>query len=75
MAILLGRLKLDVDECISAYVSLVESGYQKKSTEATTLIGHQNFEELQAAVENALSINGSSAKEAFNDGEVRSCRT
>jgi hypothetical protein len=78
---MLGRLKLDVDVCILTYESLVESGYQKKSTKASTSIDRQNAEEpirpalLRTAIQNAMSVHGAFAIEAFNDGEVRSCRT
>jgi hypothetical protein len=76
---MLGRLEMDVDECITAYSELAETIFeQKPSSFPSNVKDKVNAWFDSAKLEKAVrKIVQSSASEAdlFNDGMERECRT
>ncbi|KAG9240166.1 kinase subdomain-containing protein, partial [Calycina marina] len=80
IAIMLGRLEMDVDECITAYSDLAEAVFsQKKSRLRFNLKGKVKAQFDSSKLENAIrdTIKRATFSEAglFNDGVDRGCRT
>ncbi|KAG4427974.1 hypothetical protein IFR05_016544 [Cadophora sp. M221] len=80
IAIMLGRLEMDVDECIAAYTKLAEAVFsQKKSRLPFNLKGKVKAQfdssKLEKAIRETLEGSGISENDLFNDGNVRGCRT
>lgn len=82
IAIMLGRLKMDVDDCIKAYTELIETIFRKKQSRTglglrTNIEARFSSKKLQEAIESVLEKQGVSLDEAFNDGQTdisRGCR-
>ncbi|KAM0670877.1 hypothetical protein ACQRIU_001272 [Beauveria bassiana] len=79
IAIMLGRLEMDIDECISTYVNLMKSVFEKKSSWLpVSLRGNVKAQfdskKLRSAVEQAINQSGASPQDRFNDGQFRGCR-
>jgi hypothetical protein len=77
---MLGRLEMDVDDCIEAYTKLAEAVFsQKKSRLPFNLKGKVKAQFDSSTLEKAIreTINRSSISETdlFNDGKERGCRT
>jgi Patatin-like phospholipase len=79
IAIMLGRLEMDVDECISAYNKLTKAVFKEKSgwlsanwMGRTTTRFESN--RLKSAIEEVIGSKGASAVDLFNDGNLRGCR-
>ncbi|KAG4431757.1 hypothetical protein IFR05_012756 [Cadophora sp. M221] len=77
---MLGRLEMDVDECIAAYSDLAEAVFtQKKSRLPFNLMGKVKAQFDSSKLENAIrdTIKKATLSEAalFNDGIDRGCRT
>lgn len=79
IAIMLGRLEMSVDQCISAYSMLMEAVFQEKSRWLP--IGwsggiRAQFDsiKLKEAIEKVISDCGASSTELFNDQTTRGCR-
>jgi hypothetical protein len=76
---MLGRLEMNVDECISAYEDLMKAVFEEKlrrvpigwtgNTKAQFDSG-----KLKSAVEKVITSHGLSQADLFNDGTVRGCR-
>ncbi|KAG9570996.1 phospholipase, patatin family protein, partial [Aureobasidium melanogenum] len=80
IAIMLGRLEMDVDECIVAYSRLAESVFgQKLSRIPFNLRGNiqARFDsvQLEGAINSVISQCGASEKDLLDDGTSRGCRT
>ncbi|KAG9231981.1 acyl transferase/acyl hydrolase/lysophospholipase [Amylocarpus encephaloides] len=80
IAIMLGRLEMDVDECIAAYINLAEAVFsQKKSRLPFSLKGKVaaqfDSSKLEKAIRETIQKRGISEAELFNDGTKRGCRT
>jgi hypothetical protein len=80
IAIMLGRLEMDVDECIAAYSGLAEAVFsQKKSRFPFSLRGRTTARFNSLRLEDAIgkTIRDAKCSEAdlFNDGKERGCRT
>jgi Patatin-like phospholipase len=80
IAIMLGRLEMDVDECVSAYNELIKAMFEKKSSwlpvswmGRTTAQFDSN--KLRSAIEEMIRNKGASTADVFNDGKFRGCRT
>jgi hypothetical protein len=77
---MLGRLEMDVDECIDAYSDLARAVFRKKAS----LIPF-NFKgkaksrfdsaKLERAVREVIKRSGASEDGLFDDGTERGCRT
>ena len=77
---MLGRLEMDVDECIAAYSDLAETVFgQKLSSLPFNYKGKvkSRFDsvKLEAAVLKVIKHSGASERDLFNDGAKRGCRT
>jgi len=79
IAIMLGRLEMDVDECIDAYTELIKIVFQEK-VHRTPLNWKGRVQarfsstKLAAAINQVITSQGHSPIEKFNDGGVRGCR-
>jgi hypothetical protein len=76
---MLGRLEMDVDECISAYSDLMKTVFNEKLSRlpisSTGRVKAQfNSKKLQNAIEGAVACHGASKSELFNDRNRRGCR-
>ena len=77
---MLGRLEMDVDECITAYSDLAEAVFEAKpSSIPFNMKGKVKARFDSAKLENAIRkvVVDSSASETdvFNDGTERGCKT
>lgn len=80
IAIMLGRLEMNVDECIKAYTKLAEAVFsQKKSRLPISLKGKVkaqfDFSKLEKAIRETIKGSGISETDLYNDGNERGCRT
>lgn len=76
---MLGRLEMDVDECISAYSDLMKTVFNEKSSRLpinwTGRVKAQfDSKKLKNAIEGAVACHGASKSDLFNDGNRRGCR-
>lgn len=76
---MLGRLEMDVDECISAYSDLMKMAFNEDSNWlpiGSTGGVKVQFEskKLKNAIEEALACHGAPENGLFNDGNRRGCR-
>ncbi|KAI0845105.1 phospholipase [Daldinia vernicosa] len=79
IAIMLGRLEMDVDECISVYSELMRSIFKKKwNWFPISLTGKSRSRfksaKLESAIKEAIIRHGSKETDLFNDGVDRRCR-
>lgn len=77
---MLGRLEMDVDECIAAYSGLMRAVFERKSSRLPiSLRGRArarfDSEKLRSAIEEVISRKGAVVTDALNDGKSRGCRT
>ena len=77
---MIGRLEMDVDECITAYSKLMEAVFNKKSSRLPvgwggTVKAKFSSKKLRSAIEEVIISKGASPTDAFNDGKDRGCRT
>jgi hypothetical protein len=73
---MLGRLEMDVDECISAYVELTKAIFEQKLRSlpvgGTGKIKPQfDSRKLKHAIMEVIARYGATATELFNDGRER----
>jgi hypothetical protein len=79
IAIMLGRLEMDVDDCISAYSMLIKTVFDEKSRRIPlgwTGKTKAQFDSsrLKSAINEVMTIHGVPEAELFNDGITRGCR-
>lgn len=77
---MLGRLEMDVDQCIAAYSDLAAEIFgERRSKFPVTIKGKvkARFDsaKLESAVRKMVEKGGSSWTDLFNDGAKRGCRT
>ena len=77
---MLGRLEMDVDECITSYSELMKAVFEKKSSwlrisRHGKVKAQFDSAKLKRAVDEAISKTPASSADAFNDGKARGCRT
>ena len=77
---MLGRLEMNVDECITAYSKLMKAVFEEKSrwlpiSWKVKVTAQFDSKKLKSAVEEVINNAGSPATDAFNDGKNRGCRT
>ena len=80
IAIMLGRLEMDVDECITAYNRLMTAVFKEKSgwlpvSWTGRVKARFDSRKLKSVVEEVVNDKGALATDAFNDGKNRGCRT
>jgi hypothetical protein len=76
---MLGRLEMDVDECISAYKDLMEAVFEEKLRRVPigwtgNIKAQFDSGKLESAIEKVITSRGLSQADLFNDGTVRGCR-
>ncbi|KAJ6014335.1 Acyl transferase/acyl hydrolase/lysophospholipase [Penicillium herquei] len=76
---MLGRLEMDVDECIGAYRELIESVFSEKARKIAldwsgNVKAQYDSQRLRAAIEQVITRSGASPSDLMNDGISRSCR-
>ncbi|KAE8399556.1 acyl transferase/acyl hydrolase/lysophospholipase [Aspergillus pseudonomiae] len=78
IAIMLGRLKMSVDECIDTYVKLIKTVFEKKSRWPINFSGdiRSRFDaaKLESAIKDVVTSHGAKETDLFNDGCDRGCR-
>ncbi len=79
IAIMLGRLEMGVDECISAYSELMESVFGGKSSRLPMswtggTKAKFDSEKLKNAIEDVITHQDISKTDRLNDGQTRGCR-
>lgn len=78
IAIMLGRLEMDVDECIAAYIELMKTVFEKKSRIPFSLKGKTKARfdsvKLKGAVEKVVTDHKALTTTLFNDGTNRACK-
>jgi hypothetical protein len=77
---MLGRLEMDVDECIAAYSNLAETVFgEKLSSIPFNFKGgvKSRFDsaKLESAIRKVVKESGASEYDLFNDNIERGCRT
>ncbi|PVH75932.1 FabD/lysophospholipase-like protein, partial [Cadophora sp. DSE1049] len=80
IAIMLGRLEMDVDECIIAYTKLAEAVFSQKKSGLPFGLNRKtkaqfDSSRLENAVRETIKGSGISETDLFNDGNERWCRT
>lgn len=80
IAIMLGRLEMDVDACIAAYSELMKTVFEEKSSWLPVswsgkVQARFDSAKLKSAIEDAISKTDASSADAFNDGKKRGCHT
>jgi hypothetical protein len=77
---MLGRLEMDVDECITAYSELAAAVFGEKLSSIPVNIrgdvkARFDSAKLEAAIRKVIKNSGASEDDLFNDGTERGCRT
>ena len=76
---MLGRLKMDIEECISSYIELIKTVFGRKSSPYPVIWrgntkGRFDSLKLKVAVEKVIAQYGSSKQELLDNGHARGCR-
>ena len=76
---MLGRLEMDVDDCIAAYNRLIKTVFEERAhriplTLSGRLRSRFDSAKLKAAVQEVITSQGYSLEEQFNDGKPRGCK-
>ncbi|KAI1745266.1 hypothetical protein F4680DRAFT_401598 [Xylaria scruposa] len=77
IAIMLGRLRMTIEECIDAYVSLSDGVFQKRKHRFTLkgkIQGRFDTQALERAIKNILVMHGYSEDELLRDESDTSCK-
>ena len=77
---MLGRLEMDVDECIAAYTNLMKAVFEEEASWfpiswTGRVKARFDSKKLKSAIEEVITSRGACATDAFNDGRQRGCRT
>ena len=76
---MLGRLEMDVDECIIAYNQLIKAVFEEKAHRTPfswsgRVQSRFNSAKLKVAIEEVITSQGRSPTDPFNDGKPRGCK-
>lgn len=75
---MLGRLEMEVDECIDAYTSMFKTIFEKKKIPITwsgKLKGRFDSEVLEQVIQKMVTDRKLPVTEPFDDGKDRNCKT
>ena len=77
---MLGRLEMDVDECIAAYSELAAAVFSENLSRFPVNIEDEvkprfNSVRLESAIKKVVTQSGASETDLFNDRTERGCRT
>lgn len=79
IAIMLGRLEMDVDECITAYTGMFKTIFEKKGLPvhmwSGKVKGRFDSAVLEESIRKIVTERKLSETEPFNDGKERPCKT
>ncbi|GES56908.1 FabD/lysophospholipase-like protein [Aspergillus terreus] len=80
IAIMLGRLEMEVDECIDAYSNLATSVFRERLRSIPfnfkgDISARFDSAKLESVIQRVIENSGASKQELFNDGTERGCRT
>ena len=80
IAIMLGRLEMNVDECITAYTELMKTVFEKKSSRFPTswtgkIKSRFDAAKLKTAIGKVVASRGAKETDLFDDRVERGCRT
>jgi hypothetical protein len=77
---MLGRLEMDVDECIDEYKKIFQVIFEDGSNSSSWFwkgsrnTSTRNSQRLKHAIEDLISRRNISTEELFNDGNPRKCK-
>ncbi len=77
IAIMLGRLKLSIDECVVAYLSLSDRVFEKKRHRVTvrgSIQGRFDSKELELAVKEVITKQGLDKDALLKDVSENTCK-
>jgi hypothetical protein len=77
---MLGRLEMDVDECINAYSDLAAAVFGVKLNSIPVnfkggIKARFDSAKLESAIQKVVEESGASKQDLFDDGTERGCRT
>lgn len=77
---MLGRLEMDVDECIAAYSDLAAAVFSEKLSRIPVNVKGKvkprfDSRKLESAIGKVVTESGASETDLLNDGTERGCRT
>jgi hypothetical protein len=77
---MLGRLEMDVDECITAYTELMKTVFEKKSSRFPAswtgkIKSRFDAAKLKIAIGKVVTSRGAKETDLFDDSVERGCRT
>lgn len=77
---MLGRLEMDVDECIDAYSGLAAAVFGERLRSIPVnfkgdVTAQFDSAKLESAIQKVIEDSGASKQDLFNDGTERGCRT
>ncbi|RJE23415.1 hypothetical protein PHISCL_04223, partial [Aspergillus sclerotialis] len=77
---MLGRLEMDVDECIAAYSDLAAAVFGERLRSIPVnfkgnITARFDSAKLESAIQKVVEYSGASNQDLFNDGTERGCRT
>lgn len=75
---MLGRLRMDIDDCIAAYVGLSDRIFKKRRHRVTIrgdVQGRFDTEELERAIKDIIFQNGLLEDALFRNDEDTQCKT
>ncbi|OQD80677.1 hypothetical protein PENANT_c033G02204, partial [Penicillium antarcticum] len=80
IAIMLGRLEMDVDQCIDAYSNLAATVFGEKLRSVPinfkgSITARFDSATLESAIQKVIENSGACKQDLFNDGTARGCRT
>lgn len=76
---MLGRLEMDIDECILCYTELMRNVFNRKKSRLPltwrgNTKGRFDSSKLKGAIEEVITGRDLSKQDLLNDGNVRRCR-
>ena len=76
---MIGRLEMDIDECISAYTELMKTVFEQKlrrvpSDFSGKIQSRFDSTKLRDAINKVITSKGFSPADPFDDGQPRGCR-
>ncbi|KAB8212947.1 phospholipase [Aspergillus novoparasiticus] len=79
IAIMLGRLEMDIDKCIDAYSDLAATVFGEKPRSIPVnfkgdITARFNSAKLESAIQKVIEDSGASKQDLFNNGTERGCR-
>ncbi|KAJ5273677.1 Acyl transferase/acyl hydrolase/lysophospholipase [Penicillium angulare] len=79
IAIMLGRLEMDIDDCIAAYRELMESVFSEKARTvfvdwSGNVKAQYDSQKLRDVITHVITLAGASPNDLLNDGMSRKCK-